>query len=228
MPPPPVSRHLAYISYAEEDNRPPGRAWADWIKQTLETFPVPRNLVGRPTPVGPIPARISPVIKRAQIEGTTLPDVARQSLEQSRLLIVVCSPAAVRSAQVAEEIRYFKQLGRDRILAVIVAGERDASDPNHECFPETLKYEVGRDGTIDREWRVHPITIDARKSARGSGQSDQLAQARQLLAAASLGVPPEALPNEENDERPVVSRARPGRARFATVLVVLSLLTAAG
>jgi tetratricopeptide (TPR) repeat protein len=227
MPPPPVSRHLAYISYAEEDNRPPGRAWADWIKQTLETFPVPRNLVGRPTPVGPIPARLSPVIKRAQIEGTTLPAAMRQALEQSRLLIVVCSPVAARTAQVAEEIRYFKQLGRDRILAVIVTGEADASDPSHECFPETLKYEISREGTIDREWRVHPITIDARKSARG-GQSDHLAQTRQLLAAAALGVPPEALPNEDDDELRAVSRARPGRARFATILVVLSLLIASG
>jgi hypothetical protein len=184
MPLPPVSRHLAYVSYAPEDNRAPGRPWADWVKETLETFPVPRNLVGRPTPVGPIPARLSPVLKAEPKPQDPLSEAARHALEQSRILIVVCSPAAARTPQVVEEIRHFKQLGRDRVIALVVAGEPDAADANEECFPDTLKYEIHRDGTIDREWRVHPVVIDARSAGRPGTPGDRLADARRLLAAA--------------------------------------------
>jgi len=48
----------------------------------------------------------------------------RVALEQSRMLVVICSPRAVASRYVAEEIRHFKELGRtDRILALIIDGE---------------------------------------------------------------------------------------------------------
>jgi hypothetical protein len=51
----------------------------------------------------------------------------RQALENSALLVVICSPRAVQSRFVAEEIRYFKELGKaDRILALMIDGEPNA------------------------------------------------------------------------------------------------------
>lgn len=208
MPRGPIGRNLAYITFAPEDNLPPGRPWADWVVEALETFEVPRTMAGRPTPFGPIPPRLSPIVKADRSSGEALTEAARQALEESRMLVVVCSPAAMQAGAVAEEIRFFKQLGRERVVALIVAGEPDAADAERECFPETLKYEIRRDGSIDREWRVHPIVIDARVS-RGAAPGDRLAAARRLLVAAALGVPPETLPRGAS-ERPTREEERGG------------------
>ncbi len=230
MPRGPIGRHLAYISYAPDDNRPPGRPWADWVLEALETFDVPRNMVGRPTPFGPIPPRLAPNIKADRSTGETLSDTSRQSLDDSRMLVVVCSPAAARSAAVAEEVRLFKRLGHERVIALIVAGEPDSGSDETECFPDSLKYEVRRDGSIDREWRVHPIIIDAR-TGRGAAAGDRLSNARQLLIAAALGVPPETLPQPareraaRSDSLPAVPRRSP---RAAAWIAVLALLAAGG
>ena len=52
-----------------------------------------------------------------------------EALRQSRYLIVICSPDAAQSRWVGQEIVEFKKLEReDRILALIVAGEPNASD----------------------------------------------------------------------------------------------------
>jgi tetratricopeptide (TPR) repeat protein len=142
------------------------------------------------------------------------------------MLVVVCSPSAARSAAVAEEIRMFKRLGRERVIALIVAGEPDAGTEEWECFPDSLKYEVRSDGSIDREWRVHPITIDAR-TGRGAAAGDRLANARHLLVAAALGVPPETLPQParergaRSDDGPAAPRRSPRAAVWIAVLAVV-------
>ena len=53
----------------------------------------------------------------------------RQALENSDLLVVLCSPRAVESRFVADEIRYFKELRKaNRILALMIDGEPNAAD----------------------------------------------------------------------------------------------------
>ena len=138
MPLAQVFRFHAYIAYAAEDNLPPGRPWADWVEEGLETYEVPRNVVGRPTPFGPIPPQLT-VFKAEAVRGETLSPEVRLALEQSRTLVVVCSPAAAQSKAVAEEVRHFKELGRDRVIALIIGGEPHAENPEDECFPESLR-----------------------------------------------------------------------------------------
>ena len=74
-----------------------------------------------------------------------------QALRQSRYLIVICSPHAAQSRWVGQEIVEFKKLEReDRILALIVAGEPNASDgkpgfaPGDECFPKPMRIDWRR------------------------------------------------------------------------------------
>ena len=56
------------------------------------------------------------------------------ALKNSRYLIVICSPDTPKSGWVDKEIKEFTELhGRDRILAVIISGDRDSS------FPDRLK-----------------------------------------------------------------------------------------
>ena len=198
--------------------------------EALETFEVPRNMVARPTPFGPIPPRLTPNIKGDRSAGDTLSDTSRQALEDCRMLVVVCSPSAARSRVVADEIRLFKRLGRERVIALIVEGEPDSGSDETECFPDSLKYEVRRDGSIDREWRVHPITIDAR-TRRGGTAGDRLAVARHLLVAAALGVPPEALPQsarERGARNEDLSSAPRRSPRAAVWIAVFALLVAGG
>jgi tetratricopeptide (TPR) repeat protein len=234
MPPGPVFRYHAYITYAPEDNRPPGRPWADWLEEGLETYEVPRNIVGRPTPFGPIPPRLTPVFKAESERRDTLSPETRLALEHSRTLVVVCSPTAARSKAIIEEVRHFKELGRDRVIALIIGGEPHAANPEEECFPETLRYEVKRDGTVDREWRMHPVaTADVRRERGDAGPAERLAEARRILVAAVLGLPPEALPSNQQRGKALAATPdrdarEPRRGNAAVWFAVLGILAAGG
>jgi predicted oxidoreductase (fatty acid repression mutant protein) len=97
----------------------------------------------------------------------------KDALVRSRSLIVLCSPAAATSRWVNEEVLTFKQLGgEDRILAIIVAGEPNASDgksgvsPEAECFPPALQFALGPDGQLTQE-KIEPIAADVRPGMDG-------------------------------------------------------------
>lgn len=173
----PTRRYAAFLSYRHADNREDGRRWAEWLHQGLETYEVPRDLVGKPNLRGtPVPASLYPVF-RDEEELPADADLSQnitRALDHSDLLIVLCSPRACQSQFVAGEIRYFKELGRsDRILALMLDGEPNADDPakaalgitpEMECFPEPLRFGVpaGADGRIDWTQRTEPIAADVR------------------------------------------------------------------
>ena len=94
-------RYRAYISYSHKDE-----AWAAWLHRALESYRVPRHLVGTKTSVGEVPARIRPVFRdRDDLSSATdLEGTVKQALADSENLIVVCSPDAATSHWVKEEI----------------------------------------------------------------------------------------------------------------------------
>jgi len=148
-------RYRAYISYSHKDE-----AWAAWLHGALESYRVPRNLVGTRTSVGEVPARIRPVFRdRDDLSSATdLEDTVKQALADSESLIVLCSPDAAASQWVKEEIRYFAHLGRaDRIFCIIVGGEPAADGSVSACFSSALA-EIGIQ---------EPLAADARKWADG-------------------------------------------------------------
>ena len=97
-------RYRAYISYSHKDE-----AWAAWLHRALESYRVPRNLIGNKTAVGEVPARIRPVFRdRDDLSSATdLGDTVKQALADSESLIVLCSPEATSSRWVKDEIRHF-------------------------------------------------------------------------------------------------------------------------
>jgi len=189
-------KYRAFISYAHTDEK-----WAAWLHRALETYRVPKYLVGEPTEFGPVPARIAPVFRdRDELStATSLGDVLTQALVDSACLIVICSPAAAQSRWTNEEILTFKKLGRsDRIFCLIVDGEPGVSDDparaDDECFPPALIYEIGDDGELtDR--RGEPIAADARKG------KDNKHNAKLKLIAGMLGVGFDALRQREQQRR---------------------------
>ncbi|HUF71374.1 MAG TPA: toll/interleukin-1 receptor domain-containing protein, partial [Gammaproteobacteria bacterium] len=176
-------RYKAFLSYSHAD-----ATWGRWLHRRLESYVVPKRLVGRETRRGSIPRRLRPVFRdRAELPSD--PDLnarVTEALRASELLVVVCSPAAARSRWVDAEVRTFKRLGRDdSILCVIVAGEPGASDQpgraEDECFCPALRHRVDADGQLTAEW-AEPIAADVRPGGDGRRL------ARLKLVAGILGI----------------------------------------
>jgi MTH538 TIR-like domain (DUF1863) len=176
-------KYWAFISYSHRDER-----WARWLHEALETYRVPRRFVQRPdTSVrGPSTERIYPVfLDRDELSGGfDLSERIRTALEQSRFLIVICSPHAAKSRHVQQEVDAFESLGREnRVLCLIVDGEPGASSraesAQQECLPLAVRTRRTPEGTLVA---CEPMAADARKGKDGR------TNAKLKLLAEMLGV----------------------------------------
>src|SRR5258705_2102546 len=165
-------RFRAFISYSHQDE-----LWAQWLHKALESYRVPRRLVGQTTAAGVIPARLAPIFRdRDELPSATdLNRKVNEALGQSANLIVVCSPRSAASRWVNEEVLAFKRLGRaDRIFCLIVDGEPNATDlpgrAAEECFGEPLRFVVDARGQTTGE-RTEPIAADARPDGDGKANA---------------------------------------------------------
>ena len=188
--------YWAFLSYSHLDS-----ADADWLHQAIERFVMPKGLVGRVTANGAVPKKLTPIFhdRHELAASSDLGGTIRAALKQSRFLIVLCSPAAVESRWVNEEILAFKKLhGERRILAAIVGGEPWASEiagrEAEECFPPALREKVGRKG-LPTGKRAEPIAADLRADRDGR-------QAGKLkLVAGMLGLGLDDLVRREQQRR---------------------------
>jgi tetratricopeptide (TPR) repeat protein len=176
-------RYKAFISYSHDDEK-----WARWLHKSLETYRIPRHVVGQKTSMGKVPQRLAPVFRDREelATATDLGDKLREALDGSACLIVICSPASARSHWVNEEILAFKRLGRaGRIFSLIVDGEPYASqrdpDSDQECFPLALQYQLNAEGELGT-LPAEPIAADARHGKDGRSN------ARVKLIAGMLGL----------------------------------------
>ncbi|HEX7518611.1 MAG TPA: toll/interleukin-1 receptor domain-containing protein, partial [Chthoniobacterales bacterium] len=109
-----AARYWCFISYRHADNKEAGRQWATWLHQAIETYEVPDDLAGSKNERGDtIPERIFPVFRDEEElpADADLSSPIYRALDASRFLLAICSPRAVGSAYVAEEILYFKKSG---------------------------------------------------------------------------------------------------------------------
>jgi WD40 repeat protein len=207
------TRYRAFISYSHVDKK-----WGDWLHKALETYRVPKALVGQPSRTGPVPKRLYPIFRdREELPtATSLSEQIEQALEHSDYLIVICSPRSAQSMWVNEEILRFKRLGRsDRILAIVVDGEPNASDKpgheEHECFPPALRYELDDTRELS-DIRTEPIAADARKEKDGTNS------AKLKLIAGLIGVRYDSLAKRDQ-------RRRSKNRAFLSALSAVILLT---
>lgn len=196
MPPLDDCRYKAFISYSHADEK-----WASWLHRSLETYEVPKHIVGTETRMGKVPRRVAPVFRdRDELASSTdLGADLREALAQSATQIVICSRHSAKSHWVNEEILAYKRLGRsDRIFCLIVDGEPYASsNPGHEdeeCFPPALHYIMGDDGELTST-PAEPIAADARPGKDGKSL------AKLKLLAGLLGVGFDSLRQRELQRR---------------------------
>lgn len=163
-------RYKAYISYSHKDE-----AWASWLHRALESYRLPRKLVGTETARGLVPARIRPVFRdRDDLSSAAdLGMTVKQALTESENMIVICSPSAVASRWVNEEIRQFADSGgAGRVFCIIVDGGPADGGSIDGSLPTALA-EIGQQ---------EPLAADARAWADGKKV------AKLKLVAGMLGI----------------------------------------
>ena len=143
------ARYAAFMSYSHKD-----AAAARWLHRRLESYRIPRRLVGREGERGPVPARLTPIFRdREELPAAgDLSEKVRAALAASRALVVICSPDAAASQWVGREVRLFRELHPGRpIFAAILDGEP------HQCFPTDLskmgQVKLGTRDQVDPEIR---------------------------------------------------------------------------
>ena len=171
-------KYLAFISYSHKDRR-----IARWLHKEIENYKIPKSLYMLKKDDGTIkypnlPNSLKRTIFRDEEElpvGGELPVRLKKALDNSKNLIVLCSPHAVGIHKTSnsinwidEEILYFKcNHGEEKILGIIIDGEPNASnygvnDEKYEAFPQALRYRIDQNCTLSQE-SAHPVAADARK-----------------------------------------------------------------
>jgi tetratricopeptide (TPR) repeat protein len=165
-------KYRAFITYAHKDEEK-----ARWLRKKLEDFKVPKHLIGQSSSFGPIPSRLYPIFRdRDELAGAAqLGPLIEQALDDSSHLIVLCSPHAVQSRWVNEEIRMFKAMGKgDRVLCLVLDGEPmvedSKGDAKKECIPLAARRLINREGEITDQ-KHEPAAADLRESADGEKNS---------------------------------------------------------
>ena len=128
--------YYAFISYKREDEK-----WAKWLQKRIENYRLPA-IIRKSDSI--LPIKLRPVfLDQTDIQPGLLKDELSQQLENSRYLIVICSPMSAKSEWVGEEISQFIALGRaDRIIPFIIEGEPYSNNSETECFHPVLKEEL--------------------------------------------------------------------------------------
>ncbi|MFZ4520468.1 MAG: TIR domain-containing protein [Bacteroidales bacterium] len=127
-------QYYAFISYSRKDKK-----WAEWLHKKLENYKLPSII--RKESNGNLPKQIRPIFRdKTDIGPGDLEVNIKNELEDSRFLIVICSPAAADSAWVNKEIRHFKSFGRgERIIPFIIEGTPDPKNEHEkQCYPAEL------------------------------------------------------------------------------------------
>jgi tetratricopeptide (TPR) repeat protein len=205
-------KYRAFLSYSHADN-----GVAKRVHGRLEGFHIDKDLVGRNTPAGPIPATLRPIFRDRQDfdAGASLADETILALDGSAALIVLASPHAARSKFVNEELRQFKLRHPDRpVIPLIVDAE--TGDVEEECFPPALRFAVAPDGAVtDR-----PVDVLA-ADLREKGDGFELALAK--VVARLIGLAPDDVYRRAERER-----RKQGRLRTAIAAVIVVLAIAGG
>ena len=194
-------KYAAFISYRHTQL---DKKWAKWLAEKLERYRVPKYLVetGHVKKLGKI--------YRDEDEFTAVPNLhehIKKALEHSSHLIVICSSNTPESRWVDQEIEYFRSLGRnDKILLLLVDGEPKDS------FPKPL-WKTDQNGNI-----IEPVAADVRPN-EGKKKNQLRENALLRLIAPMLECEFDQLKQREK----IRESARKLKWSLAIILVIVSI-----
>ena len=131
-------RYYAFISYSSKD-----AALAKGLQDIIESYRLPvviRNELEAQSGMK-YPKKLSPLFRdMTDLAPAPLGQSIRRELEDSKYMIVLCSPNSAESQWVNQEIENFILMGRyDHILLYITEGEPNSTAPSNEAFPPILR-----------------------------------------------------------------------------------------
>jgi tetratricopeptide (TPR) repeat protein len=188
-------KYAAFISYNHRDRREAMR-----LHKALESYRIPSSLLKASID---LEKRLKPVFLDRQ-ELASSADLAKsvqQALELSAHLIVVCSPSAVASRWVNEEVAFFIKAGRaEQIFCLVVDGvpgspKRDPDGKVSSIQPELSCFPFALFTNVDGSARPEPLAADIRSSADGLGD------AHLKIIAALLDLPFDSLKQRDIQRR---------------------------
>lgn len=206
-------KYKAFISYSHVDAK-----ISKWLHKKLETYRIPRRLVGTKTKNGTVPAKLFPIFRdRDDLAATThMTDAILDAVRDSEFMIVICTPASARSKLVNREIQEFKRLnGNHNILCLIADGVPFAEDPAQECFSDVLQKHISPEG-VPEGYSPEGLAADIRPGSDGK----QAAVSK--LVAGIIGVELNVLVRREMQQQK--KRLVGALAGTFSVLVVISVL----
>ena len=128
------NKYFAFISYSHFDKKK-----AKILHEKIENFRIPKNITNEGN--NKLPEKIKPVFLDETVSNFgKLETILKKELEDSRYLIVLCSPSAAQSHYVNSEVEYFIKLGREnRIIPIIIEGTPNPKTAlEKQCYPASL------------------------------------------------------------------------------------------
>ena len=155
------------------------------------------------------------------LSGSPLDDEVRAQLDESRFLILLCSPEIRSHRGILDRLDYFRtRKGGDHVIAVPVSGEPAESFPENFSERKLVRHIMPDKSVVEREENIEPIAADL----RGDSPARKRAALRYetvRITAQVLGLHPDALEQRHRARR---KRAIAVALSFAAAVT----LTAAG
>lgn len=220
-----------FISYSSF--RQPGRESqfdrkvAERLHRALETYRVPGSLVKKRSSRHGLPPRLKKVFRdRDEVRaGASLNAALKHALEQSRFLVVICSPRARNSQWMNQEIAIFRSLGREKsILPLLIEGEPLDVFPAELLEMKPDGNAVGRTTFLAEKFLAQPLAADIRAGTE-SESLRLLKQEKLRLIAAVLGCDYDDLRRREHER--FVRRTLKIIAAMLVLVAILSSLSIA-
>ena len=128
-----AKEYFAFISYQRKDEE-----WADRLRSKLEHYRLPSSVRKQDAS---LPKEIRPIFRDSlELSGGFLSKEIKTALQQSKFLIVICSPNSAKSPWVNKEIQTFIDSGREeKIIPFIIDGIPFSDNEETECFPPALR-----------------------------------------------------------------------------------------
>ena len=146
--------YFAFVSYRSSDEK-----WAKWLQEKIEAYRLPTTIQHENSDLPK--THLRPCFRyHTDIQPNELKTELRNKLEQSKYLLVICSPRSAQSPWVGAEIDTFVELGRrDRIIPIIVEGRPYSGDPLTECYNPSLLKHFPHSDNIDEDREILGVNI---------------------------------------------------------------------